>query len=469
MIDFTNRTGIGYARESKGDAKTKAGRTTRSCAEQSALIQSWADAAGLPLSRIASDDVSASDYSDKEREDWQTVVDDLAAGRANVLVCFEVSRMSRDSEVWAPMLAMARRQGVIIVVDGRVYDMTSDDDEFLLKLMFLFAERETRQTSKRVQRAVNANAEGGKPHGQLPYGYIRHYHPETREFIEQVKHPVQAPIVRRIFDDLAAGRGSYAIAEKLNKEGVPAANGGEWRSASIQNLGRSKTYIGIRVHKGVESRAVWPALVDEEVFWAAQRAFSERRRLTPRSPRKEHVLTSLPRCSAPQCARPARALTRAGRRRYACPKGHFVVDAVELEDLVEDVIVAYLSDRRNFVRLDANNDREQAQARADLEQALAERAELEATAAGMRPTLVAAMDAAIQERIDRANEQMATRSLPPPLRRIIGPAAAKTWSTLDVSARRVIIQLTMSITVRPAGKGQIVPIQDRVDLRPTFA
>lgn len=474
-LDWTTKRGGVYARESKARSKKAAGYTARSCPEQVALSEDWSRRVGLPIVSVRQDDIGASDTSKGRREEWEDVVRDLESGAVNVLLCFEVSRMSRDAEVWAPVLAMARRRGVIIVVDGKPYDLTDDDDEFMIKLSFLFAERETRQTAKRVKRAINTNAQTGKPHGRLKYGYTRVYELHSGEFLEQIPHPEQAPVVKRIFRFLKTGAGPVACANYLNSDNVPppdptkSRGADRWTPNTIYNIARCKTYIGIRVHHGIESKGTWPAIVREEDFWAVQRALDDRKLTRRRASRKEYLLSGAMGCVV--CKYCARSSNRRTGRRYVCPLGHFAIPADDAEQWVTEVLLAYLGNPANFSRVSARDDRAAAEARTGLEKALAERAELEEliSKGGMRPALAAQMDAAIQARIDAAHKELEVVSLPPVLRGVVGPGARDLWAGMDTNQRRLIVMATVDIKVRGAGAGKVVPAEERVVITPKLA
>src|SRR3954469_6987933 len=98
--------------------------------------------------------------------------------------------------------------------------MAESDDRFSPGLDYLLAERESDETRKRVLRAVRANADKGRPHGKLLYGYRREYDPATREFIEQTPDPDTAPIVQEAARRVLNGETPYAVAQDFNRRGI---------------------------------------------------------------------------------------------------------------------------------------------------------------------------------------------------------------------------------------------------------
>src|SRR4051812_47776861 len=135
---------------------------------------------------FSDNDRSASRYATKQRPEHRKLIRYIEAGKADVLVTWEASRAQRDLRAYADLRDLCEQRGVLLSYSGRTYDMTESDDRFSTGLNALLAERESDQTRKRVLRAVRANADKGRPHGKLLYGYRREYDPATRELIGQV-------------------------------------------------------------------------------------------------------------------------------------------------------------------------------------------------------------------------------------------------------------------------------------------
>ena len=57
-------------------------------------------------------------------------------------------------------------------------------------------------------------------------------------------HPEQAAVVRRIFDEAAAGRGLTRIAKGLNADGIPGPRG-KWNATGVREILRREDYRGV--------------------------------------------------------------------------------------------------------------------------------------------------------------------------------------------------------------------------------
>lgn len=480
-VDLSTRIAIGYARESAADRKEKRGQTTKSVKQQTDLITGWAERVKVRLREVLSDKVSASDYSTKSREQWEDVVRLLETGACNMLACWEPSRLSRDQMVWARLMQVCRERHALIVLDGKVYDPTDGDDEFMLNLLFLLGQKEVRQLSKRISRDKAAAAEAGLPNGGIIAAGLHHKYEHTPgrppRLVGVEPNWDLVPLVSRVFDLFVQDCLTKSkIAAILQAEGVPTLHGGRiWRSTTIDAILRNKAYIGVRVHHGkVVNDQAWPAIVDPEIFWAAQRILSEKKgEPFSRTRTRIYKLSSLPRCGI--CGESCRGAPPRERQktpaRYRCVSGGCVsVPLADLEEFVDGFIEELLSREdwwRELVKVD---DATLVAVRIEAEKARAELAELETLVerGDMSLRLAAAAEKGIQARLDDAERRLTSPSLPLPVRQILGPRAAETYRALNPDAQREIIRACARITIKPGGIGgrYSKPIQERVEIKP---
>jgi hypothetical protein len=80
---------------------------------------------------------------------------------------------------------------------------------------------------------------GRHVHGRVPYGYR-----SDRGRLEP--DPDTAPIVQRIFQELRDGSNPSRIARELNRSGIPAPQGTEWRRSGVIVILRNVAYTGER-------------------------------------------------------------------------------------------------------------------------------------------------------------------------------------------------------------------------------
>src|SRR5581483_158294 len=180
---------------------------SKSVDDQLSELRAWAQREGWPiLAEHRDDGISASRFaSGKQRDGWEKVLDVIATGQARALLIWELSRATRDKAVSAALEAACIMHGVKLGYHGRLHDPATADGGFQVGLDTLLAAREAAITSERTQRAVDARAARGGPHGALPYGYKRILSTETGATIGYEPHPDQAPIVVEIVRRILAG------------------------------------------------------------------------------------------------------------------------------------------------------------------------------------------------------------------------------------------------------------------------
>jgi site-specific DNA recombinase len=240
---------------------------------------------------------------------------------------------------------------------GGAIDPGSDAHDLVMSLYRGTSKGERNRIKTRVRSAMAAQAavEGRFLGGRPPYGYVLvdagpHPNPSKAAIGQRLRRlaldPAAAPVVQRIFAEFLAGRGLYAIAEGLTRDGIaspsahdPARNrhrqgsGGAWSKAAVRAILRNPRYTGHEVWNkqrrdevlvdvedvalGHETKMRWnptsqwiwsdhpthPAIVDQDTFEAAQDIFAGAQRSKARreQTRNAYVLSGMVCCA--QCGR----------------------------------------------------------------------------------------------------------------------------------------------------------------------
>jgi site-specific DNA recombinase len=438
-------------------------RDARSVAEQETECRAWCDREGWDVTGVWTDnDRSASKYARKARPQWQALTDRLeSGGGVDLLVVWEPSRATRDRRVWAALAATCEAAGVRIGCNGRVYDLEDPDDAFQLDLFFALAARESGATSKRVQRSVRANAESGRPHGRVLYGYERKYEPDPSgkpRFVAQLPHPETAPIVGEMARRVLAGETTYAVAQDLNARGVPSpfysARG--WLPEQVKRLCVNPAYAGLRVHRGaVIGTAVWPGIISEADHLALVAKLNDPARRTVRDPSIKHLLSGIAMCGKEGCSETVRVGNNRGNKSYHCRDFH----VARLEHLVDEVVEEVMVTRLERMDLAALLDTEDTEARAAADEAAELRDRLtgfydQAAAGELSPAALARIEPQMLEKIRMAERRVSKAMRSPLLAGVVGPKARELWAELSMPQRREIIRLLVDVRIIPAGRGR---------------
>jgi site-specific DNA recombinase len=439
-----------YGRQSRNKAK--------SIAEQITAGIGVVAENGWQLANTYQDGSSASRYARQGRDDWQRVLDDIAAGRLTVLILWEASRGDRTLTTWSGLLDLCREHGVQIYVisDERLYDPRKPRDWKTLATAGVDSAGESDLISVRVRRGHAGAAAAGRPsHGRTPFGYVRRYDTHTGELVGQEVDPETAPIVREIFARIAKGEAVSAIAHDFNDRGVRTVGAVKWYRTRVRDIATNPAYLGRRVYNSEITDGMWPALVDADDWRTAQRILSDPARVTTRPGRAVHLLSYLGTCG------PCGAALTAVRGRYRClERGCVTIIQRETDDLVERMVFARARQADVYERLrQAGADTDKAASAAQDEvDALAARLEewrLSGARGETSPASLAVIEADLSAQIRTAQRRVAVAQIPPELRLILEPGVdvRVRWDAAPMAARRRIVAYMATITVGPGVPG----------------
>ena len=216
MSETTYRVGI-YCRLSRDDANQ--GEST-SISTQKSILTDYCTVNGLSIYDIYVDDgYSGLNFN---RPGFQRLMSDADAGRINMIITKDLSRLGRDYIMTGYHLELIfPAKGIRYVALSDGYDSLKKDNE-IAPFKNILNEMYARDISKKIKSAKHQQARQGQFIGtQAPYGYVMSRDKPRQLLID----PEAAETVRHIFALAEQGLGSVAIAEQLRAEKVitPAA------------------------------------------------------------------------------------------------------------------------------------------------------------------------------------------------------------------------------------------------------
>lgn len=160
-------------------------------------------------------------------------------GKIQGIVFRTVDRWSRKQEHIAILLEESSHHNVQLhCVKEKIEDTAMG--KFALMVLAFFAEMEREKTLDRTSTGRIAKAKEGKvpPVAKVPYGrrwvYAEKNGRMVHDHIELVEE--EAAVLRKAAEEYADGISLNSIINKLNKDGVPAANGGVWYPSTMLRL-----------------------------------------------------------------------------------------------------------------------------------------------------------------------------------------------------------------------------------------
>ncbi|WP_050602636.1 recombinase family protein [Ruegeria sp. 6PALISEP08] len=180
---------------------------------------------------------------DMRRPGFQAMKAAAAAQSFDVVVVEAIDRLTRKVK------DALSTYDFFMFQDIKLHSIQEGEQDFM-KVLFagfgaqMFSQKISDHTRRGMQGAVTRH----RLHTRA-FGYRKR---EAETGTNREIDPDQARIVRRIFEEFATGRSAQSIAEGLNKDRIPAPNGGSWDGSTIrgnpsrrEGILRNQLYIGI--------------------------------------------------------------------------------------------------------------------------------------------------------------------------------------------------------------------------------
>lgn len=220
-------------------------QTDRSIEDQVSLCREFAAKHGYTVVSTY-DDRARSGASIMGRDGVLAMMDAARDGMFDVLVVEALDRLSRDQEDLAGIYKRLTHIGVEIraVHDGKA-DIVQIGIRGLVGALYL------QDLAHKVRRGMAGVVRDKRNAGGKAYGYS----PVPGKPGELVIIEEEAAIVRRIFEQYAAGRSPREIAGELNAEKVPPPRGKFWQASTIN--GNRKRANGMLQNPIYDGRLIW--------------------------------------------------------------------------------------------------------------------------------------------------------------------------------------------------------------------
>src|SRR3954466_4191335 len=234
--------------------------------------------AGWTLVRSKYDDGGFSG-GDTDRPALQKLLEDVRAGKVDIIVVYKVDRLTRSLADFAKLVELFDQHDVSFVSVTQQFNTTTSMGRLTLNVLLSFAQFEREVTSERIRDKIAASKRQGLwVGGMAALGY------DTKDRRITV-NDAEAERVRTIFRSyLKLGSLNLLMAD-LRKSGLitkvrtlktgETAGGIAFTWGPLAHLLRNRFYIGEVVFKGETLAGEQPAIVDKALFEAVQAKLNE--------------------------------------------------------------------------------------------------------------------------------------------------------------------------------------------------
>lgn len=270
-----------------------------------------------------------------DAEEISQALADGRAGHYDVLLVLTTSRFARNREEAVRRKGQFSKAGIpIYFVQDRIIS-GARSSRLLEGVREVMDEEENEQRRFWIAGGQRQRQLSGRWVGNVPVGYRRvlvDFADGTRGWDGGLEiDAATAPLVRRIYDEAAAGVGVRRIAFGLNADGLRTPLGKPWAFRTVHDILLNPVYTGrmVRYRRGGKDRYYqadsadgqadlgdrFPAIVDETLWRQVQEQLHSRR-YTARTGKRTYPLSRVLRCA--QCGYRMTGVTNGSRRYYRC-------------------------------------------------------------------------------------------------------------------------------------------------------
>ena len=163
------------------------------------------------------DDISGTRF---DRPAFERMMSDMRNGRIDCIVVKDLSRLGRDYIETGNLIERVFPMfQVRFVAINDQFDSVKGGAEMIMTVTNIANALYAQDISKKIATEKENQMKQGIPCGLVPYGYRVEKSAGNEKVMVSDEEP--AGIVRRIFEEVAAGKPQTEVAEMLNKEGIP--------------------------------------------------------------------------------------------------------------------------------------------------------------------------------------------------------------------------------------------------------
>lgn len=290
-----------------------------------------------------------------KRPKFEAMIAAAEAGAFDVIIVWQVDRLTRKVSELEDLIAFSERTGVKITTVAGDLDLTTDAGRLVGRILASVARGEVERKGTRQRAANQQRAELGKMPPGRAFGYEK----------DGTVREDEARIVRDLFARFAAGDGLHTLTRWLTDNEVVNTRGKPWSRSGVRDLLTNPRYIaerwmlrsqpdGGRVREFIGPGA-WEPIVSEDIYRSVGAVLSDparRERFGQRGNARRYMGAGCYACGV--CGTPLRTGYAgvknpkpgvAHYRVYVCPQGYHVSRRADyIDEVVEAVIGKRLAD-----------------------------------------------------------------------------------------------------------------------------
>jgi site-specific DNA recombinase len=248
--------------------------------------------------------------SNIDRPGIDRLVSDAKSKKFDLVLVYKLDRLSRSQKDTLFLIEdVFSANGVDFVSINENFDTSTAFGKAMIGILSVFAQLEREQIKERMTLGKLGRAKSGKTTAwtKVPFGYD--YNPETGAL---ELNPIQAVVVKSIFDDYLAGTSVTKLRDHLNEAGHVGKDRA-WSYRSLRFVLDNQVYAGYVRFGDQLFDGLHEAIVSRETFDAVQLELIKRqqtaaKKFNPRPFKAKYMLSGAARCG--YCGAPMSTVLR---------------------------------------------------------------------------------------------------------------------------------------------------------------
>ncbi len=195
-----------------------------------------------------------------DRPALKRLLQDIEDGLVDVIVVYEIDRLSRSLMDFAKLVEIFDRNQVTFVSVTQSFNTTTSMGRLTLNILLSFAQFEREVIGERIRDKFAASRKRGLwMGGHVPLGY---------DVVERrlIVNPAEAATVRMLFERFLAIGSATVLAKMLAAEGVRSKRGNLMDKGTLYKILNNRLYLGFAVHKGTAHDGQHEAIICQELW-----------------------------------------------------------------------------------------------------------------------------------------------------------------------------------------------------------
>jgi DNA invertase Pin-like site-specific DNA recombinase len=295
------------------------------------------------LAVFVDNDMSA--FSGKKRPAYSDMMEKLAKGSAQAVLCWHTDRLHRSPRELESYIDICEKHGITThATQAGEIDLATPSGRAVARTLGAWARYESEHKSERLTRAKRQAREQGKfTGGPIPYGW---------DIVDQraVPNDEQAKAIKLAVGMLLGGQSIAAVIREFQSRGISTPRGGaKWNHATLYGqLLRPKLAGLMEVDGELVDDPGFPAILTEDEWLGVRAVLSDPTRRVSFDNRNRWLLSGIATCECGSTVKVGATKDHRGGRRavYRCKvdgPGHVNRQAVQVDMVVEAIVEVLLS------------------------------------------------------------------------------------------------------------------------------